>query len=401
MANAPLKRQPLAFADWSGSEYAAMAGSLLRGRVHQGPNPALLKQRLAQVYAPSEVHLVNYGHHAIEIALNAFKCQRPERVEVIVPAYICPSVVQAVAACGLRVRSVDVQTDLNLAPADVQAALNADTLAVIAPHMYGCPARILEIEALCDTANVFLIDDAAQVVGVQQDGRLLGTFGDVGVISFAQSKTIVSGIRGSGGVLLVNRPALAGQLREACASLPAASGRLGPWADFLWNHVGHVYTGNSGYYLSRVLTALGREPPVAAPAMQISHLEAGIALAQLSRLDALVAEKVRIAEAYHRAVQACPHLEFPQFAPGRFLARVMLLLPEGADLDDVRREALSFGVETRTGYSPFVSPGAQAPQAQAMEQRLLGVPCRPGMTQGDVEAVCAVLDASIPGAVRR
>ena len=118
---------------------------------------------------------------------------------------------------------------------------------------------------------------------MQQDGRLLGTFGDVGVISFAQSKTIVTGIRGSGGVLLINRPALAAQLREACEILPTSSGRLGQWADFLWNHVGHVYTGHSGYYLSRVLVALGHAPAAAAPAMQISNLEAGIALAQLGR----------------------------------------------------------------------------------------------------------------------
>ncbi len=378
-----------------------MAGSLLRGRVHRGPNPALLQQRLALMYAPSAVHLVNYGHHAIEIALNAFKRQRPERVEVIVPAYICPSVVQAVAACGLRVRSVDVQTDLNMAPAAVRAALNADTLAVIAPHMYGCPARMGDIEALCDSAQVFLIDDAAQVVGVQQDGRLLGTFGDVGVISFAQSKTIVTGIRGSGGVLLVNRPALAAPLREACETLPASSGRLGAWVDFLWNHVGHVHTGHSGYYLSRVLALLGHAPAGAAPAMQISNLEAGIALAQLGRLDALLAEKVRIAEAYHRAVQTCPNLQFPQFASGRFLARVMLLLPEGADLNHVRREALSRGVETRTGYAAFVSPNASAPLAVDMAQRLLGVPCRAGMAEADVQTICAVLNSSADRAIQR
>ncbi|MDP3168453.1 MAG: DegT/DnrJ/EryC1/StrS family aminotransferase [Hydrogenophaga sp.] len=390
-----MKRQPIAFADWSGREYAAMARCLLAGRVHRGPNPALLTEQLGQMYAPSAVHLINYGHHAIEIALDIFKRQRPERAEVIVPAYVCPSVVQAVEACGLRVRSVDVQDDLNMGPADVQAALGANTLAVIAPHMYGCPARMGEMEALCDLANVFLIDDAAQVVGVRQDGRLLGTFGDAGVISFAQSKTIVTGIRGSGGVLLVNRPAWAEQASQACAALPPARGRLGPLADFLWNHVGHVYTGHSGYYLSRVLAALGWSQAAPTQATQISHLEAGIALAQLGRIDALVQEKVRIAQAYHQALQAYPRLQFPQFAPGRFLTRVMLLLPEGADLDRVRREALTRGLETRTGYPAHVSPGAQAPRAEAMSQRLLGVPCRAGMGRSDVDAICSVVNASV------
>ncbi|QHE76708.1 DegT/DnrJ/EryC1/StrS family aminotransferase [Hydrogenophaga sp. PBL-H3] len=392
-----MKRQPLAFADWSGAEYAAMASCLLRGRVHQGPNTTLLAQRLAQLYAPSGVHLTNYGHHAIEIALGLFKRQRPERTEVIVPAYICPSVVSAVSACGLRVRSVDVQDDLNMGPADVQAALGPDTLAVIAPHMYGCPARIGEIEALCDAAQVFLIDDAAQVVGVRQDGRLLGTFGDMGVISFAQSKTIVTGIRGSGGVLLVNRPAWTAEASRVCTELPPASGRLGALADFLWNHVGHVHTGHSGYYLGRVMSALGAVPSTPSAATQISHLEAGIALAQLDRLDALLGEKVRIAQAYHQALQRHPRLRFPQFAPGRFLARVMLLLPEGADMATFRREVLARGVETRLGYAAQVGAGEHAPQAESFARRLVGVPCRAGMGQADVDAICAVLDTALQG----
>lgn len=395
-----MQRYHLAYADWSGREYAAMAKCLLRGRIHRGPAPAALSARLAALYAPSEVHLLNYGHHAIELALGMFSRRRPERVEVIVPAYICPSVVSAVVACGLRVRSVDVQDDLNMGPEDVRAALGPDTLAVIAPHMYGCPAPMGEIEALCASAQVFLIDDAAQVVGVRQDGRLLGTFGDAGVISFAQSKTIVTGIRGSGGVLLVNRAEWQAEARQLCSVLPPASGRLGPLADFLWNYVGHAHTGHSGYYLSRALAKLGWSQAPSSSATQISHLEASIAQVQLDRLEALLREKVRVAQAYHQALQGYPNLQFPQYVPGRFLARVMLLLPEGIDLDLVRREALKRGVETRAGYSAHVSEGAQAPRSKEMAMRLVGVACKAGLSDADAAVICAVLEASLQSAGR-
>jgi len=395
-----MQRYHISYADWSGREYAAMAKCLLRGRIHRGPAPAALSVRLAEIYAPSEVHLLNYGHHAIEIALGMFRRRRPERVEVIVPAYICPSVVSAVVACGLRVRSVDVQDDLNMDLADVQAALGPDTLAVIAPHMYGCPAPMGEIEALCASAQVFLIDDAAQVVGVRQGGRLLGTFGDAGIISFAQSKTIVTGIRGSGGVLLVNRPEWQADARQLCSLLPPASGRLGPLADFLWNHVGQAHTGHSGYYLSRVLAKLDWSQAPANFATQISHLEASIAQVQLDRLEELLREKVRVAQAYHQALQGYPSLQFPQYGTGRFLARVMLLLPQGVDLDRVRGEALKRGVETRAGYSAHVSPDTQAPRAEAMARRLVGVPCKAGTSEADADAICAVLEASLQSAGR-
>jgi dTDP-4-amino-4,6-dideoxygalactose transaminase len=218
----------------------------------------------------------------------------------------------------------------------------------------------------------------------------------MGVISFAQSKAIVTGIRGSGGALLVNRPSWTAEASQICGALPFASHRLGPLADFLWNHIAHIYTGHSGYYFIRVLSALGvkqhREP---APATQISNLEAGIALAQLDRLDLLLHEKVRIADLYFQALQKHPNLQFPQFAPGRFLARVMLLLPEGVDVARIRREALALGVETRSGYTAQAGDGQLAPVAEAMAGRLVGVPCRSGLDFADVKAVCSALDSLI------
>lgn len=377
-----------------------MVRCLLQGRIYSGPHSGALVAELAQQYAPSAVHLVNYGHQAIQIALSMFKRERPNRSQVIVPAYICPSVIRAVTDCGLQVRSVDVQDDLNMSPADIQAALTVHTLAVIAPHMYGAAAQIAEIELICDAAQVFLIDDAAQVAGVRQDGRLLGCFGDVGVMSFAQSKTIVTGIKGSGGVLLINRARWAVEASQACAALPMAQGRLCSLLDFLWNYVGHAYTGHSGYYISRLLSALGWQGMASTTATQISNLDAAIALAQINSLDVLVRERVRIAHAYHHALQHYPRLLFPQYATGRFLARVMLLVPDGVDMARFRSEALNRGVETRGGYPVYLPRGIEAPRGEAMAQRLVGVPCRSGMSQAEVERICSVLDASLPVAKR-
>ena len=125
-----------------------------------------------------------------------------------------------------------------------------------------------------------------------------------------------------------------------------------------------------------------------------------MALVQLDRLEELLREKVRIAQAYHQALQGYPSLKFPQYAPGRFLARVMLLLPQGIDLDRVRCEALKRGVETRAGYCAHVSPDTQAPRAEAMARRLVGVPCKAGTSEADADAICAVLEASLQSAGR-
>ena len=390
-------RYHLSYADWTGDEYVAIARSVLKAQTVRGKNASILANRLAHHYAPSTVYLSNYGHHALKVALGIFRRRRPELTEVIIPAYICPSVVNAVASCGLKAVSVDVADDLNLSPSAIQRAMSEHTLAVIAPHMYGCPARIGEIETLCAGADVFLIDDAAQVMGVQQDGRYLGCFGDVGIISFAQSKTIVTGIRGSGGALLVNKPAYDADAILEFNRLPIASARkrLGALFDFLWSYVWKAYTGDSAYYASRLLDALRRPRQACVDYAQISNLEAGIALVQQGRLDAIVKEKIRIAAAYHFALKNHPNLAFPQYAPGRYLARVMVRLPESVDLAAFRNIVADLGVETRTGYGVHMANGASAKNATNLSNRLIGVPCRAGMSDAEISDICAILSKAL------
>ncbi len=373
-------------------EYATIASCVLSGKVHNGLASTLLAQRLRDLFAWSDVHLLNYAHHGIEMALRMFARRLPARREVILPAYICPSVPQAVLAAGLLIRFVDVGDDLNLTIDAVQLAMCSNTLAVIAPHMYGCPAPIEAIEALCRDAGVFLIDDAAQVVGVSAGRRPLGTFGDMGVISFAQSKAVVTGIRGSGGVLLVNRAQWTTEAANLCASLPYASGRLSALADFVWNYVGHVYTGHTGYYIERVLKLLRVNKPLLDRATRISNIDAEIALVQLDRLEQLMQSRHHTVQAYHDAMQSQTRLKFPQYADGRYLARVVLQLPPDANLTKTRSALRDAGIETRGLYAVPTNAQGHAPRATNLAQRLLGMPTGAKLTNSDIRFICATLE---------
>ena len=73
--------------------------------------------------------------------------------------------------------------------------------AVIAVHLYGMPAKIDEIEAICKKYNVFLIEDAAEALGSSYKNRKCGTFGDLSILSFNGNKIITT----SGGGALVCR----------------------------------------------------------------------------------------------------------------------------------------------------------------------------------------------------
>lgn len=332
-----MKRFRLRYADWSWREYAAIAACILRGRIAAGPDAGRLAQELNALYAPSAAHALDFGHSALRIALDAFRELEPGRKEVIVPGYICPSVVDTVRAAGLEPRAAEIGPDLNIDAAAVRSLLGPDTLAVVVPHMFGCPAAVGEFERMCRQAGVFMIDDAAQVVGERVEGRLLGSFGDAGIVSFAQSKAVVTGVRGSGGILLVNNPRLQDALARRCRGLAPARGRLGALADFLWNYQWRGVTGNSGYYLLRLGRLLGRARPVSGPMALISNLDAAIARVQLARLGHLCAEK-----AGRRRLPASPGCAaFGQ--PAATCARTLPVAPDGGLATGNRRRAVQEG----------------------------------------------------------
>jgi dTDP-4-amino-4,6-dideoxygalactose transaminase len=385
-----LKRQRIRYADWSAAEYGAMLGCLLTGRIARGPAPGRLAASLAAQYAPATVYPVNFAHTGLAIALALFRARRPGCDEVVVPDYICPSVVETVEEAGLRAVPAAIGPDLNLTVEGVRAVLGERTLAVVAPHMFGSPAPIAAIETLCRAAGVFLVDDAAQVVGEAAGGRLLGTFGDVGLISFAQSKAVVTGVGGSGGVLLVNNADLDDEVRAAWNALPAPRGRVRALLDFLWNYQWRHWTGASGYYAERLAERLGLSRPAPQPA-RIAHLDAAIALVQLARLPRLRSGRIACAQAYRNALPESHGIGFPQYAPGRYLSRVMLSLPPGADLDALRAHLERAGVATRLGYQTRVRPDRPDEPATAAARRLLGLPFSAGLDERTIQEICNLL----------
>lgn len=386
-----MKRFRLRYADWSWREYAAIAACILRGRIAAGPDAGRLAQELNALYAPSATHALDFGHSALRIALDAFRELEPGRKEVIVPGYICPSVVDTVRAAGLEPRAAEIGPDLNIDAASVRSLLGPDTLAVVVPHMFGCPAAVGEFERMCRQAGVFMIDDAAQVVGERVEGRLLGSFGDAGIVSFAQSKAVVTGVRGSGGILLVNNPRLQDALARRCRGLAPARGRLGALADFLWNYQWRGVTGNSGYYLLRLGRLLGRARPISGPMALISNLDAAIARVQLARLGHLCAEKKRVADAYRQALAALPSVSLPQHAPGRYLSRLMVALPPETDVAQFRKDLALAGVETRLGYTNAVTPGWPDTPNVAAARRLIGLPYTGTLQNDAINKICSIL----------
>ena len=86
-----------------------------------------------------------------------------------------------------------------------------DVRIVVLAHLYGTPARITEIKAICDEHKAVLIEDAAESLGASVDGKQTGSFGEFGIISFNGNKIITGS---SGGMLLTNDENAANKIRK-------------------------------------------------------------------------------------------------------------------------------------------------------------------------------------------
>lgn len=122
--------------------------------------------------------------------------------EVILQAYTCVSVPNAIIALGAKPVYVDIErASLNIDPEKIKSAINAKTKCIIVQHTFGIPADLDQILALATEHNLPVIEDAAHSLGASYNGKPIGSFGIFSVFSFGRDK-VISGV--NGGVLVTD-----------------------------------------------------------------------------------------------------------------------------------------------------------------------------------------------------
>ncbi len=151
------------------------------------------------------------GRAALYLALVAMR-RNTRRNEVVIPAFVCPSVGRAVVKAGLRPVLCDVgPTGSGLDPDDLRRKLSERTLAVVTAHLFGFPVDVQDSIRLAHSAGAMVIEDAAQAFGATIHGRRAGASADVGIFSFGMSKVLWSF---AGGAVCSNNAALSARLDD-------------------------------------------------------------------------------------------------------------------------------------------------------------------------------------------
>jgi len=131
--------------------------------------------------------------------------------EVILSPYTIADVINMVIFAGGRPIFADVDRETcNISVAEVERLINANTGAVLITHLHGLAAEAHRIKEVCDRFNVPTIEDAAQSFGVYEQGKPVGTIGDVGVFSFEMHKNLTTWL---GGAVVSNRADVVEKIR--------------------------------------------------------------------------------------------------------------------------------------------------------------------------------------------
>jgi perosamine synthetase len=113
--------------------------------------------------------------------------------EVLVPAYVCRVVPEAVTGYGARAVFYHVGRNCHPDFSDLESKINTRTRAVIAVHYFGFPQPIGNYRELCTRRGLFLIEDCAHVLRSKLNGQLLGSFGDASVFSLRKFYPLYDG----------------------------------------------------------------------------------------------------------------------------------------------------------------------------------------------------------------
>jgi dTDP-4-amino-4,6-dideoxygalactose transaminase len=245
-------RVPLADIDFGEDEVKAV-GDVIRSRwLSMGQETQQFEQEFAAFTGTKHALAVTNATAALHLACVAAQVGPGD--EVIVPSLTFVATANAVRYTGATPVFADLESLdwLNIAPSSIEACITAKTRAILVVHYAGFACNMPAIMELARLHNLIVLEDSAHAIGSELEGRMLGTWGDIGCYSFFSNKNMTTG---EGGMLTTNNDALAERLRQL---------RSHGMTSLSWDrHKGHAWSYDVvdlgyNYRIDEMRSALGR-----------------------------------------------------------------------------------------------------------------------------------------------
>jgi len=298
-------------------ELQNMVDASLDGWLTTGRFNAMFEARLAEFLGVKYLITVNSGSSANLVAFSALTSPKlGERAikqgdEVIGVAAGFPTTVNPILQFGAVPVFVDVDLAThNIDASKIEAAITPKTKAIMLAHSLGNPFNLDVVTALCKKYNLWLVEDCCDALGATYNGQLVGTFGDIGTLSFYPAHHITMG---EGGAVFTNNPELkliAESFRDwgrDCYCPPGKDNTCNK--RFCWNKEQLGGDLPDGYDHKYTYSHLGYN-------LKISDMQAACALAQMERVDEFIAKRrANFAYLKSRLASVAQFLHLPEATP--------------------------------------------------------------------------------------
>ena len=363
-----------------GAEEEDAVIEVIRSRwISMGPKVAELEAEFASALAVPHALAVTNCTAALHMAMLLLGVGPGD--EVIVPSLTFVATVNAVRYVGATPVFADISgpEDLTLSPTSVEARVSKRTKAITVMHYGGFPCAMDEMADIARRHRIALVEDACHGPLSEYKGRKLGSIGDVGCFSFFSNKNISTGEGG----MLVTRHAEYHQRGELLRSHGMTT-------------LSHERS--RGHATSYDVVELGYN-------YRMDDIRAGLALVQLRKLRADLAQRARVRERYEQHLSGMSDLVVP-FAGHRglvsnYIFPVVLRAGGPARRDAVRQRLQKAGIQTSVHYpavhrfSIHSGAGAALPHTEHVADHLLTLPMYAGLALESVDDIAAELQESL------
>lgn len=351
------------------------------------------------------------GRAALQAALEAFRL--PADSEVLLQAYTCVAVPDAVVWAGLKPVYVDIDlSTFTMSLDDARKKISSRTRAVIIQHTFGCAADMDGLLELARSRNLAVIEDVAHALGSTFRGKPLGSFGDAAIMSFGRNKVVSSVF---GGMLTTSRPELAKEVERMQAQLrPPATGWVvrqllyAPLVSFVrftyrWFGLGKLIMRvalASGFIVRAVRPLNRRKERDDLLRSSLANALAALALHQLKKLPRFMAHRRKIAALYRKELSGAPfkHPFEPRDREHGYLRYTVLSPQASVLLDKAAKAGIVLGDWYRTPIAPEGVPPEEiryrkeeTPVAASVAERSVNLPTDVHISERDARRIIRVL----------
>lgn len=321
---------------------------LTSGMIAQGSVVREFEEAVGSYIGVPHAVATSSGTAALVLALRALEIGPGQ--EVIIPTYVCRSVLEAVLSVGAEPRLCDVDDDWTISANSAAAQRSIATAAIIVPYIFGITKDLAALQSI----GVPLIEDCCQSFGAMTPRGRTGSFGLISFFSFHATKCLTTG---EGGMSCTGDAELGRRMLE-------------------------LRDGAAGALRGRVPCAM-------------SDLQAALGLSQLRRYDSFLARRRTLADVYFEALTPEPSVTAPELTRGRSI-HFRFPVRVAADIDKWIRAFATSQIAVRRGVDDLLHrqlalPDAGFPSAVRLFDTTLSLPIYPALTDAQQAHIVARL----------